>query len=60
MKDRISTSQLGRVGIAPNDDKIRADTVREALKLTNDEHLIIASWHTPDKVLALLYRMLNP
>lgn len=32
--DRLDTSQLGRICIDPNDDKIRADMVREAIRRT--------------------------
>lgn len=56
----IDTSQLGRIAIAPNDDRIRADMVREALRRTGDYHMKIAAEFASDEAKATLYRMLNP
>lgn len=57
---KVDTSQLGRICIDPNDDRIRAVMVREALRRTGDYHMKIAAEFASDEAKVALYRMLNP
>lgn len=74
-KPKIDTSQLGRICIDPNDDRIRADMVREAMqRISRELYQADASnaasaatlafqqliEYAKDDTLAKLYRMLNP
>lgn len=59
-REPLDTSQLGRICIDPNDDKRRADMVREAMRRTGSAVMVEAAEFANDAACASLYRMLNP